>query len=109
MTNLRINDSAYTEVTRERDPDDRWSGEDTYTGHSIESFHVVSDDDYCDISVAFDIDDGRDYYLLYAIYSTGDSFSHDEGCIALIDLFETKEMAEEPAVEDGKKAEIEDR
>ena len=94
MTNIRINDNSYCEVTRERDPHDEWSGEDTYTGHSIESFHVVDDDDHCDISVVFDIDDGKDYYLLYAIYSTGDSFSRNDGEIALIDLYETKEMAE---------------
>ena len=94
MTSIRSNDSSYIEVTRERDPTDRWSGEDTDTSHSVKSFYIVDDDDYCDISVAFDIDDGRDYYLLYVIYSTGDSFNHNEGQIVFIDLFETKEMAE---------------
>ena len=95
MTNLRINDNSYTEVTRPRDPNDRWSGEKTYTSHDIESFRVVDDNDYDDVSVAFDIEEGRDYYLLYTIYSTGDSFSRHDGAIKFIDLYETKEMAEE--------------
>ncbi len=94
MINIKINDMSHCEVTRERDPNDRWSGEDTYTSHNIESFNVIDDDDYCDISVGVDIENGKDYYLLYAIYSTGDSFSRYEGEITLIDLYQNREFAE---------------
>lgn len=94
MTRVRVNNESYTEVTRERDPDDRWSGEDTYTSNSIDSIRVVGEKDYHDLTVGFEVEEGKDYFLLYGIYSTGDSYSHQEGCICYVDLYQDREFAE---------------
>jgi hypothetical protein len=40
------------------------------------------------------LEKGEQYYLVYAVYSTGDSFHHEEGCVAFVDLFKTAEKAE---------------
>lgn len=46
-----------------------------------------------DISVPFDIDPYRYYYLVSVIYSTGDSFNHNKGEIDYIEMYEEEEMA----------------
>ncbi len=42
----------------------------------------------------FEINPDKIYYLVSVIYSTGDSFSHHEGNIDYIELYENLEMAE---------------
>lgn len=50
---------------------------------------------YRDIDIPFDVVEGEEYYLLYAVYSTGCSFGHDQhGQIEFIDLYKSKEKAQ---------------
>lgn len=90
-----INDK-HTEVTKEKNPNERWDGENTMTSNHIRGFEVIGPDDKwrtIDISVPFDIDRDKTYYLVSVIYSTGDSFNHHEGVIDYIEMYENEEMA----------------
>ena len=91
--NVQIVDDVYSEVTRHADPDDRWDADDTYTSHSIRGFKVVKG--YYDLAVGFEPSYDKTYFLLYATYSTGDSFSHHEGEIEFVDLYEDENVAYE--------------
>lgn len=93
MNYVRIDHTSYTQVTRERDPDDDWSGEDTNTSNYVNGLILVPEGSYHHIAVPFDIDINKSYILLWAEYSTGDSFSHDEGKVEFIDLFENVKHA----------------
>jgi len=87
-----IVDNGYTEVTRHADPDERWDGDDLSTDHSIEGFNLRKES-YGDLEVGFEPDFDKTYFLLYGIYSTGDSFHHEEGRIEFVDLYEDGEVA----------------
>jgi hypothetical protein len=96
MTYVRVNRRSYTEVTEYADPEDEWSRESTATDHSIESIEVTrGKNSYYDLAVPFEVDPSREYYLLYAIYSTGDSFGTDAGQIEYVGLYEDKNVAYE--------------
>lgn len=87
---------SYTEVTRESDPDDRWDADDTYTSNNIVG--IKFSEGYSDLNaIPFEILPDKDYYLLYVIYSTGDSFSHHEGQIDYVELYEDRSLAEASA------------
>lgn len=88
-----IND-IYTEVTRERDPTDEWDADDTHQSNSIRGISLTDKDSYYELDTEFALYSGTDYYLVYGIYSTGDSFSQHEGEIAFVQLYLTKEYAE---------------
>ena len=93
--NIRIIDKCYTYVTRQSDPNDSWDQDDTGTSHNIVGIEIATVGGYYDISVPFDIEQGKEYFLVYGIYSTGDSFHHEEGSITYVDLFQTHEKAME--------------
>lgn len=91
---FKVIDKAYTEITKERDPTDEWDADSTYTSHDIRGITVASDEDYSELDSEYYLYPNTDYYLVYGIYSTGDSFSHHEGSIAYVQLYLTKEYAE---------------
>lgn len=91
-----INDAEVI-ITRPHDPEDQWSGEDTITYNNIRGICLVPNGSkyyYYELNSEFDLVSGKDYYLVYGIYSTGDSFSHHEGAIEYIYLYKTKDKAE---------------
>lgn len=92
MAHYKVLYDSWTDVTREA-VEDEWDRDDTATSHSIEGFEVVGKDDYFDDSVSFEPAYKHPYYLLYVLYGTGDSFSHDEGQIMFVGLFEKEENA----------------
>jgi hypothetical protein len=48
------------------------------------------------VEVNFEPHKGKLYHLLYAVYSTGDSFGHDEGrCFEVIGLYKSRKVADE--------------
>ena len=80
----------------------------TSTSHYVHGFNVVDDKTYNDLYASFEPKPETDYYLLYAIYSTGDSFGHDDGhCIEYFGLYEEKDL--EIAKADQKKLETFER
>ena len=81
------------EETDTPDPDSRWDRASTHTEHFIYSFEVGSN--YYDLSIDFDPEFDVDYYLLFAVYSTGDTFGYDAGYnIEFLGLYEKPETAD---------------
>lgn len=95
MTNVRVLNDKHVIVTREATKD-QWDRDDTDTSHSVQSIEVVSERAYLDLTVDFEVEAGGQYYLLYGVYSTGDSFGRDvDAGIDYVDLFQSKEVADE--------------
>lgn len=91
---LRLDVSSRRVVTRERDPDDEWSGEDTSTSWTVEGITLLDKDEYNALPADFPVEVGDTVYVVYAVYSTGDSFSHDEnGEFETVCFFKTREKA----------------
>ena len=95
-TGIKIIDYPRIEVTREATLDE-WDGDDTNEIHDIEGFTIVNENGYYDLKVPFEIDKNKTYYLVYVIYSSGDSFHHEESRIDFIELYEDVKMAKEVA------------
>ncbi len=78
---LRIEDEQLRRETSEPDPDDRWDRASTQTDHSIVGFNAApeTEEKYYDLVIPYEPQYNEEYFLLYAVYSTGDSFGHDEG------------------------------
>lgn len=78
---IEIVDDVYSRDTSEADPDDSWDRANTSTDHNITGFKAApeSENKYYDVVVPFAPLFDEPYYLLYVVYSTGDSFGHDEG------------------------------
>lgn len=93
QTYLKVNDNVTYETTEYADPDDDWDRDNTAEYHHITGVEIVDKKDRWDLCVPFEVDPDRSYYLLYAIYDTGDSFGRDEGRIELIDLYQDREVA----------------
>jgi len=88
-----VEDDLSGHDTSEVDPDDEWSRASTHTDHNIQGFTVNSERQYGDVMVPYVPERGIDYYLLYAVYSTGDSFGHDSGGgIEYIGLYTKEEL-----------------
>lgn len=89
-----IQDDAIAEVTREA-TEDQWDYDDTHTSHSVRGISFTLKDYEDSLDLDYEPIVGKDYYLLWATYSTGDSFHTETGCIVFIDLFKNKEDANE--------------
>ncbi len=96
-TRVRVLDDVHYGVTQEANPEDSWDRDDTYESHHVQGVRAVGDKEYFDLTVGFDIVDDKHYFLVYGIYSTGDSFGHDEGRIEYVGLYEDREVAEDNA------------
>lgn len=94
MTALRINHTRREYVTRPRDPDDRWDNDSTEALIYIHSITEVKKADYKDVDVSFSVEHGKDYYVLWADYDTGDSFGRYCNQLELIDVFQTYAAAD---------------
>ncbi len=93
MTSISIIRDASCTETSVPDPEDRWERAHTSTEHYIYGFRVTGT--YFDLAVRFEPEFEVDYYLLYAVYSTGDTFGHDAGGnIEFLGLYEKYETAQ---------------
>ena len=77
-TNLRVDRDSHTYVTRTAASDDRWDRDDTSTNHTVNGIRIVGDNDYCDVIIEDTVSPGESLWLVWAVYSTGDSFGHDD-------------------------------
>jgi hypothetical protein len=87
---IKINTNERTRI----DPansDDVWDADDIYHDTTILSFSLSSRGG--DIPVHFIPEVGIDYYLLYATYSTGDSFHVETGVVEYIGLYDDNNLA----------------
>jgi hypothetical protein len=92
---IEIIDDAYGEVTRSGDPSDKWDRDDTHTSHNVQGFKAKLEKEggYFDLTVPYEPEFDETYYLLYVVYSTGDSFGHDAGSgLEAIGLYKKDEL-----------------
>ena len=92
VTYINVVDEAYTDVTQEADPEDEWSGESTDTSHNIQGIKLGKN--YGDVECSFEVVPGETYFLLYYLYSTGDSFGTASGQIEFVGLYNDLKLAE---------------
>ena len=106
MSRIQVIDySSSTSLGGERE-DDEWSRDSYATSHDFDHLVLVSEGDYFDLETSFEVVKGRDYYLVAAIYSSGDSFGLDEGNgVEYLDLYENREDAQK-AVDEILKANL---
>ena len=91
---FNVKSSSYGEEHDfEREGDDEWSRADTSTSHSIEGIELcLSNPDCVGAFLAYP---GDEVHLVSVVYSTGDSFGHDQGSgLEHIAVFFTKEKAD---------------
>lgn len=79
LYSIEVEDDLSDHDTSEADPDDKWSRASTHTEHNITGFKVRPESQYGDVLVPYEPERGVDYYLLYVVYTTGDSFGRDSG------------------------------
>lgn len=91
MTQIRVVYDSYRYVTREENPDDSWSRDNTDADYTIRA--VSESGNYFDLVADFELDASRSYHLLYMIYDTGDSFGTDGGQIEFIMLYQDLNVA----------------
>jgi len=80
LHSIEITDESYSEEMREPQ-DDGWDRGDSSVSHNITGFRAAPEKEgkYYDLVVPYEPEFGVTYYVLYAVYSTGDSFGHDSG------------------------------
>ncbi len=93
MPNIKVVANDYTDVTDEADPEEDWSSDSTSSTHDILGLQQVNNLEHFDITIPFDLEPNVPYYLVYGLYSTGDSFHSETGVIEYIDVFKSLEAA----------------
>lgn len=94
---LRIEHTEYS--YQDGDDDSRYDDDqytynrpDTYTEHTIGD--AIIDEKYADVVACFPVEAGDVAYLVYATFSTGDSFGHDSNKYCeFVDLYATEKKA----------------
>jgi hypothetical protein len=79
MTHLKFEMDVDTWVTREGDPDDRWDRASTDGSVTAASCRLTQKDEYNSLPVDGEVNTGDKIWLVWAQYSTGDSFGSDGG------------------------------
>lgn len=95
MTTLYLVTEGYTEVTREADPNERWDGDDLAHDNRVEEVLLSKPKGYSyeEFEVGFGVKVGDKVYVLTVTHSTGDSFHHETGCLAIVDVYEDFKVA----------------
>lgn len=93
MWKIVIGEQTCSHVTRERTPGERWDADDLEYNTTYSGFHVV-DTGFYDLAVPFEPQMDKTYYLVYGIYSTGDSFHHETGRTEIVSFHEDVTEAE---------------
>lgn len=74
MSFLKFDVSVETWVIRHGDPDDEWDNDSTDGIVEVTEYNLVKEDGYHVLETAFDVAPGDSVWLVWAQYSTGDSF-----------------------------------
>lgn len=85
---IKIELEDFVEVTRERNPESEWDGDDISHTYSISGYSIVNNG-YWDFILENDPKD-KILYFVYAIYNTGDSFHCDANRMCEIGLYENE-------------------
>ena len=92
--NVSIIDDEHCESFRGKGDYADWRETKT---HDIQGFKLVKEKEYFDLTVAFKPQRHTNYYLLYVLYSSGDSFGHSSGNICFVGLYEDERTADRNA------------
>lgn len=76
---LHLDTNSWTDVTREADPDDSWGADDTSTSWTVNGISLSDKDGHQALPADFPVEVGDTVYVVYAVYSTGDSFHRADG------------------------------
>jgi hypothetical protein len=68
------------------DPDDRWSRNSTNGNVSIMNAYVTKEDGYNVLPSKVNVEAGDQIYVVWAQYSTGDSFGSDGGQYEILEI-----------------------
>jgi hypothetical protein len=80
--------------TSEADSTDPWDRPNTCSDWTVHGAKLADDRGYKNVPYPGDLKSGDEVYVLYAVYSTGDSFGHDEnGCIEFISVHKDANLA----------------
>lgn len=88
---------VHTYVTRERNPDDEWSAESTDANVSfrgVKKTEPRNTYNYESLTPPIELEYDKTYFIVWAKYSTGDSFGRYGGKYEAIDIFTDEKMAE---------------
>jgi hypothetical protein len=97
LTKVYIKHTSEGHTTSSPNSSNSWDRADTSTSHYVEGITLEYPlYNYESLEVPFAIVPNKIYYLLYTVYSTGDSFGHDKDrSIDFIGLYENLAVAEE--------------
>lgn len=76
---LHLEWDEYTYVTREADPDDEWDSDDKCTTWSVHGITLSDNDGSKALPADFSVQAGDTVWVVYAVYSTADTFHHHTG------------------------------
>lgn len=94
ITHLHIDKDSYCEQIREPESD-IWDRGDSSTSYTLNSVVICDPSKSYDLMYDGNLTIGERLYVVYAIYSTGDSFGIDEdGCIDFISVHKDSKIAE---------------
>lgn len=104
---INIIRKKHTHITRHAERDE-WDRDDTSSDWDVLGIQLVPDDEnYGDLYAKFPIKINTTYWLVYVVYSTGDSFGRDEnGALEEIEIYEDETMAWDCAGEIKKHADM---
>lgn len=88
---LKVISQQSCHVTREADPTDEWSSEDTQT--SVTVVELRADESYPDVVVPFEPVNGETLYLVWITRYTGDTFHTDGGIFEPIAVYRDERKA----------------
>ena len=94
---IKVLSSCCTTNLGGHNPNNKWSRNSTSSDWSVHGIEeVTSKNAYYDIETEFDLEKEVEYYLVYAVYTTGDSFGYDKhGSIEYIGIYKDSRIADE--------------
>lgn len=93
-TDLYVEYATRTSQTRDRDPSDSWDRGNTASEHTLKYVQLAKEGGYTSVTYPGLVVPGEKVYVLYAVYSTGDSFGRDEDrCIEFISVHKDMDIA----------------
>ena len=78
-TDLAVYYTTREYVTRKRNPDDQWDRDNTRSEHAMQYITIAAQSSWNTVTYPGLVKPNDKVYLLFAVYSTGDSFGRDDG------------------------------
>jgi hypothetical protein len=91
---IKVIDDSFVTVEEEGTNEEYGPRDCTHTSHYIEGIKEVSEQEGWDLVVPFKPEPRKQYFLVYCLYTTGDSFGWDSGIIEFIGLYEDRDLAD---------------